>query len=54
MNYILFVILVTTANRPTMTTQSFNNEVNCLQAISKLIDVEKKLPVTIKAFCVKE
>jgi hypothetical protein len=54
MNYVLFLIVVGTAYKPVVTVKSFKSEVGCLQAIEKLINVEKKAGVNINAFCVKD
>jgi hypothetical protein len=55
---ILFFLIMTNAyisnQRITMSTQEFNSEVNCLQALNKLIEMESKSQIRVKAFCVKK
>ena len=54
MTYILFLIVVGNAYRPAVAIQNFKTEMGCVQAIEKLISVEKKSGVSINAFCVKD
>lgn len=54
MNYILFLIVVGAANRPAVAIQNFKTEIGCMQAIEKLVNIEKKAGVHINAFCVRD
>lgn len=55
MNFILFVVMTAgNGNHPVIQTQNFKTEVACLQSIQKIIDVEKKMYLNVKAFCIKD
>lgn len=54
----MFVLLVIVLNSSgsSVTSQSiiFDNEVRCLEAISKVLELEKGRSVTVKARCLKQ
>lgn len=54
MEYLLYLIVVNSLSTSVSTTVStFNSESTCLQAISKLLDMEKN-GIKIKARCVRK
>lgn len=53
MTYILFVLLLTSNNPVQLKSQEFSSEMQCLQAISKLIELENSNS-KIKAICVRK
>jgi len=53
--YLLFLIVTNFAgNSISTSTSKFNSESNCLQAISKILEMESKIGIRIRARCVKE
>jgi hypothetical protein len=55
MNYILFLIVLNSSGHGINSSNAvFSSEINCMQAISKLIDMEKKFGVRVQATCVKQ
>jgi hypothetical protein len=53
--YLLFLIVLNSSGSSVSTNASkFNSESNCLQAISKILEMESRNGVRIQARCVKE
>ena len=52
--YIMIIIVQLYSESVSVTTIRFDNEVNCLTAISKSLEMEKSKDIKIKARCVKE
>lgn len=52
MNYILLVVIL---HGPSISTNTltFKDEVSCLKAIDKILDLEKTKVLTVKATCFK-
>jgi len=52
--YTMILVVLLYNNSITTTTVTFNNEVNCLEAISKALEMEKtNRGLQVKARCVK-
>jgi len=55
MNYLLFVVFISAGPQVRVTSHRFSDEINCLKAIPKFIEIEKDVAMArVKAFCVKE